>query len=78
MIRLLTYQTLGEWEESQQNIVNILKINIRYSGGVQRPDIIMKDGSYAIPFPDLKEHQEKVSHLDWKDYSLSDIKREEI
>jgi len=78
MIRAIIVNTVKEFETKQQEIVDLLAISCRYSGRFENPDIRLKNGNFAIPYPDKKEHQEKVAHLDWTEININDIKVEEI
>jgi len=78
MIRAIIVNSVKEFETKQQEIVDLLGINCRYSGRFESPDIRLKNGNFAIPFPDKREHQEKVAHLDWVEININDIIREEI
>lgn len=77
-MKAIIVNTVAEYETKQQELVQLLGINCRYAGGFETPDIRLKNGKFAIPFPDKLEHQEKVAHLDWEEISLNDIIREEI
>ena len=78
MIRAIIVNTVKEFETKQQEIVDLLGIDCRYSGRFESPDIRLKNGNFAIPYPDKKEHQEQVAHLDWVEININDIIREEI
>lgn len=69
--------TVQEFEVKQQELVELLGLNCRYAGGFEKPDIRLKNGKFAIPFPDKLEHQEKVAHLDWEEISMDEILQEE-
>lgn len=77
-MRAIIVNKVQEFETKQQELVELLGINCRYAGGFEKPDIRLKNGKFAIPFPDKKEHQEKVAHLDWEEISMDDIIREEL
>ena len=78
MIRAIIVNTVKEFETKQQEIVDLLGIKCRYSGRFEIPDIRLKNGNFAIPFPDKKEHQEQVAHLDWTEIEFNDIIQEEL
>ena len=78
MMRVIIVNSVKEFETKQQEIVDLLGINCRYSGRFESPDISLKNGNFAIPYPDKKEHQEQVDHLDWVEININDIIREEI
>ena len=78
MIKVIIVDTVKEFENEQQQIVDLLGINCRYAGSFETPDIWLKNGKFAIPFPDKLEYQEKVAHLVWEEISMDDIIREEI
>ena len=77
-MKAIIVNTVQEFEAKQQQLVELLGLNCRYSGGFENPDIRLKNGTFAIPFPDKLEYQDKVAHLDWQELSINDIIREEI
>lgn len=77
MIKLLIVDTVKEFELKQQEIVDILGINCRYSGRYESPDIRLVNGKFGIPFPDLQKHQEMLSDLSWQEVSMNEIIQEE-
>jgi len=78
MIRVIIVNSVKDFEIKQQEIVDLLAISCRYSGRFENPDIRLKNGNFAIPFPDKKEHQEQVAHLDWTEIEFNDIIQEEL
>ena len=77
-MKAIIVDTVEEFETKQQELVELLGINCRYAGGFEKPDIRLKNGTFAIPFPDKLEYQEKVAHLDWQELNMDDILQEEI
>lgn len=75
MVKLLIYNNIDEWEAMQQYFVDLFNIKCRYSGSYKKPDIILNDNYYAIPYPDKLEHQEKVNGLDWREFEINDVKK---
>ena len=78
MMKVIIVNSVKEFETKQQEIVDLLGINCRYSGRFEIPDIRLKNGNFAIPFPDKKEHQEQVAHLDWIEIEFNYIIQEEL
>ena len=78
MIRVIIVDTAQDFETKQQDLVELLGITCRYAGGFENPDIRLKNGKFAIPFPDKIEHQNKVTHLNWIEITTDEIIREEI
>ena len=75
---MIIVNTVQEFEVKQQELVELLGINCRYAGGFENPDIRLKNGKFAIPFPDKLEYQEKVAEMDWQEIGMDEIIQEEI
>lgn len=62
--------TIEQYELINSQIVELLGLNCRYCGRENKPDINLVGGGFGIPYPDNKEHQEKLVNFNWQEVEI--------
>lgn len=68
----LIFNTLNDYENKQQQIVDLLELKCRYCGQVGSPDIVLTDGTFVVPFFD----DPRIAHLNWQEIDDNLIKKD--